>query len=129
VTDAGNPVSGGCVETPAATAMVSAIAWYPTNSSGIKHPVGQKGANPWGLKDMFGNVLEWTGDDYVTDLSVYGSTDPWIYNTFFTMSVRGPSFKGSFVWSDIRAGNRAGRTTPDVDLGFRCVRSLTGTLP
>ncbi len=128
VTYAGDPVTGTCVETSGATAMISGIAWYGANSSGTKHPVGQKGSNPWGLQDMFGNVQEWTGDDYVVDVSIYPATDPWIYNTNQTMSSRGGSFK-AFLWSDIRAGNRIARINPETDLGFRCARSLTGTLP
>lgn len=131
VTYLGDPVTGTCTETPSATTLISGIAWYGANGGGTKHPVGQKGQNPWGLKDMFGNVQEWTADDYVLNLTGYPDTDPWVYNpapTALTMSTRGGSFK-AFLWSDIRAGNRSARINPETDLGFRCVRSLTGTLP
>ncbi len=35
------------------------FAWLKDNSEGRSHPVGQKTANPWNLKDMHGNVWEW----------------------------------------------------------------------
>ena len=38
-------------------------AWYgETWSAGTTHPVGQKLPNPWGLYDMYGNVLEFCQD-------------------------------------------------------------------
>jgi formylglycine-generating enzyme required for sulfatase activity len=43
-------------------------AWYYDNSSKLRlqllHPVGKKKANPWGIYDMYGNVLEWCRDLY-----------------------------------------------------------------
>ncbi|MFC1898482.1 SUMF1/EgtB/PvdO family nonheme iron enzyme [Candidatus Cloacimonadota bacterium] len=40
------------------------VAWYIGNANDQLHPVGLKGANELGLKDMSGNAWEWCNDKY-----------------------------------------------------------------
>jgi formylglycine-generating enzyme required for sulfatase activity len=39
---------------------VEKVAWCFENAEDTTHPIGQKPANNWGLKDMLGNAAEWT---------------------------------------------------------------------
>jgi sulfatase modifying factor 1 len=40
-------------------------AWYKGNSGGKTHETGKKKPNQWGLYDLYGNVAEWTYDQYI----------------------------------------------------------------
>jgi sulfatase modifying factor 1 len=42
-------------------------AWFKENSGGKTHPVGLKKPNKWGIYDLYGNVGEWTFDQYLPD--------------------------------------------------------------
>ena len=42
-------------------------AWFMDNAEEATHKVGQKKPSPWGLYDIYGNVAEWTLDEYTAD--------------------------------------------------------------
>jgi formylglycine-generating enzyme required for sulfatase activity len=73
-------------------------AWYEQNSDFKYQKVGKKKPNPWGLYDIYGNVVEWVLDQYDAD---YYKTcakesfvaDPWRKATQpYPHSVRGGSW-------------------------------------
>jgi formylglycine-generating enzyme required for sulfatase activity len=57
-------------------------AWYAKNSDFKYQKVGRKKPNPWGLHDMYGNVIEWCLDQYKPNAYESSSDtplqDPWI---------------------------------------------------
>jgi formylglycine-generating enzyme required for sulfatase activity len=55
-------------------------AWYAKNSDFKYQKVGKKKPNPWGLYDMYGNVVEWCLDQY----------DPNYYKLFATAEADNP---------------------------------------
>jgi formylglycine-generating enzyme required for sulfatase activity len=48
--------------------LLDQYAWYADNSGGETHKVGTKKPNPWGLYDILGNVMEWTSDQYQSNI-------------------------------------------------------------
>ena len=100
---------------------LDAMAWYDSNSGDKTHPVGQKKANEWGLKDMHGNVWEWCSDWYASDYYVESPTsDPTGPNSGSGRVNRGG-------WDDYAGHCRSAyryRGAPgfrDYNLGFRIV--------
>jgi len=86
----------GQAESPAGLSLDRA-AWFFDNSGETFHPVGGKRANAWGLRDMLGNVAEWTLDEYVADyfdrLPEDGATSPWVEPTrLHPRTVRGGAY-------------------------------------
>lgn len=102
------------------------IAWYRGNSGGETHPVGLKEANPYGLRDMLGNVYEWCQDQgnpyppYTAEhmTNPVGTQGPY-------RVARGGSWNGNA--RVVRAAYRYARP-PDAahdSLGFRLAGGLT----
>jgi formylglycine-generating enzyme required for sulfatase activity len=81
-------------------------AWFDENSGESYHEVGQKKPNPWGLYDMYGNVAEWTLDQYVEDAYTKDQVFHPITKPYPTV-VRGGSFKDTAkeVGSTVRMGS------------------------
>ena len=63
-------------------ALLKDYAWFAKNSDYKYQKTGRKKANPWGLHDMHGNVIEWCLDQY--DTNVYQNPpgqDAWVKST------------------------------------------------
>lgn len=96
------------------------FAWWSQNSGGHERLVKTKGANPWGLFDVYGNVAEWCKDYYAP----YGDDrkfDPEGPATGTSRVVRGGS------WGDealqCRSASRAAMSPSEKNsrTGFRVV--------
>lgn len=95
-------------------------AWNKDNSLSTTHPVGQKGANAWGLYDMHGNVWEYCSDWY-GDYEDAAQIDPTGPSTGSYRVSRG----GSWYYNPryCRAASRSNSTPIDYEdyIGFRIV--------
>ena len=120
-------------------------AWYEQNSDFKYQKVGKKKPNPWGLYDMYGNVVEWVLDQYDPDYykqCVANSPvlDPWNKATKpYPLAVRGGSWddEASMCRSAARRGSDRSWKMQDPQLpksiwyfsdaqwvGFRIIRPL-----
>lgn len=100
--------------------VLARVAWFNKNSGDSTHPVGEKAANPWGLYDMLGNVLEWCVDGWQESLTG-AATDPWKLKASNRVSRGGAWF---FSARFCRAAYRFARHPSDGwgYLGFRLAR-------
>jgi len=103
-------------------ALLPSYSWYESNSNRKTHPVGLKKANPYGLYDVHGNVMEWVQDKYTDRLP--GGRDP-----LYTHSRNIPVARNG-SWAHDAQGLRSAHRSdghPDsraIILGFRLVRTL-----
>ena len=102
---------------------LNTIAWHGQNSGLKAKPVGALQPNSFGLKDMLGNVEEWTADWY-GDYEPSEATDPSGPPEGESRVLRGGS------WNDfprnVRVSARSGvkPTSRDWTIGFRCAGDL-----
>jgi len=89
------------------TAIINTYAVYAENSGGRTHPADKVAANPFGLKNMLGNVMEYCEDWYSE--KAYSETPDKVTNPKGPESgtehvIRGGSFSSDA--KDLRAANR-----------------------
>ncbi len=114
----------GSTSMPGMYPQLETAAWFWGNSLSISEsrPVGTKAANPWGLRDVHGNVWEWSWDWWQT------------YPTGTATDYRGPETGSDRVdrggsWHNgavsCRSARRYRNSPGDliINLGFRLVRS------
>ncbi|MCX6930231.1 MAG: formylglycine-generating enzyme family protein [Verrucomicrobia bacterium] len=120
-------------------------AWFEQNSDFKYQKVGKKKPNPWGLYDIYGNVVEWVLDQYNPDFYKQcaenaETVDPWNKATKpYPHSVRGGSWddEAGMCRSAARRGSDRSWKMQDPQLpksiwyfsdaqfvGFRVVRPL-----
>ena len=106
-------------------AELGQYAWYKRNTKGgqVRHLVGTRKPNAWGLCDTHGNVFEWCEDKYAQ--SFYKTSpidDPWNRDRGAQHVLRGGGFGPNHARSAWRC--REGPNNRDDDVGFRLVIAL-----
>jgi formylglycine-generating enzyme required for sulfatase activity/mono/diheme cytochrome c family protein len=126
-------------------AQLGDYAWFFENAANFQYSqVGKKKPNPWGLYDIYGNVCEWTLDQYLPDgyqqLAALGSGNKWVPSkTPYPHVARGGHYDDDpeMLRSAARRGSEPGWKQQDPQLpksiwyltdatwlGFRIVRPL-----
>ena len=100
-------------------------AWYRDNSGGHTHEVGAWPANPFGLRDIVGDVWQWTQDCYAESYAgapTDGLPHPWMADCMRVDRGGSWAFKAWFLRSTTRERNPPG--VRDTMMGFRVARTL-----
>lgn len=77
------------------SSLLEEYAWTKENTAESTQKVGTKKPNPWGLYDIYGNVMEWTSDQYDTDFyqNSPGKNPTNPSTKLYPRVIRGGSFK------------------------------------
>jgi formylglycine-generating enzyme required for sulfatase activity len=99
-------------------------AWYFDNSNDVRHPVGQKKPNGFGLHDMHGNVWEWCWDWYEVNYYTRSeASDPRGPTAGTSRVCRGGCW--NFLADRARSAQRdSGEAGRNFRLGIRLARNL-----
>lgn len=95
------------------------LAWYASNSRNSSHKVGTKDPNPWGLRDMHGNVLEWCRDWFQDNYLKLLNVDPFGPANGWKRVVRGGSHNSPQDLCRSAARGQASTSTASSFVGFR----------
>ncbi|HND53337.1 MAG TPA: formylglycine-generating enzyme family protein [Pirellulaceae bacterium] len=106
-------------------------AWVKPNSSDRPHPVGRLRANPFGLFDMHGNVVEWVVDRWdsncYADAPESGDVDPFRgYGSEANATIRGGHFGSVPIVARAAGRANADRANRSGSIGCRLAISVEG---
>jgi len=108
--------------TTARYGVLNDVAWYNGNAGGQTHAVAEKTANGLGLRDVSGNLWEWTNDWW----GIYApspATNPQGPATGTGVAIRGGSFLDDAHYCRASARYNANRAWAGHTIGFRVARN------
>ncbi len=116
--------SGNCTSCTSGThPTLEQYCEYCANNPGISAVAGSKLANPWGLKDVHGNVWEWCWDRYSASYPSPSATDYTGPSSGSSRVLRGASFTGSASYCRSSYRHNISPSSRGYNLGFRLVRT------